>query len=251
MYIDENNDLKSEALMTSKDEQIEIPHHIPVDSYIQEAEILYHWAQPDKDALTASGLDWALVEAIPDFSEALTRTEAQWQARKYNEAAARKWVTDAPLAYDLRRRLLRAFCFAYRNNPTLLAAARALGKGKKHTGMIQDLNDLAVLGKENPELLQAIHFDMSLLDKAAQMSGEMTEALARVTTLRTGYNQAKKIRDLAYTNLKKAVDEVYAYGRFVFRRNDERHIGYISQYLRKKRNRQKADEKERPPSVTT
>jgi hypothetical protein len=54
-----------------------------------------------------------------------------------------------------------------------LAAVRALGKGKNHTGMIQDLNDLTVLGKENPELLQTIHFDMSLLDKAAQMSGEI------------------------------------------------------------------------------
>jgi hypothetical protein len=28
------------------------------------------------------------------------------------------------------------------------ALTRALGKGKKHTGMIQDLNDLAVLGHD-------------------------------------------------------------------------------------------------------
>ncbi|MCX6582495.1 MAG: hypothetical protein NT166_20175, partial [Candidatus Aminicenantes bacterium] len=94
--------------------------------------------------------------------------------------------------------------------------------------------------KENPVLLQAIHFDMALLDKAAQMSGELTETLARVTTLRNGYNQAKKTRDHAYTNLKMVVDVVYAYGRFVFRRGDERYIGYVSQHLRKKRNRIKA-----------
>lgn len=45
--------------------------------------------------------------------------------------------------------------------------------------MIQDLNDLVVLGKENLELLQVIHFDMFLPEKAAQMSREITEALAR------------------------------------------------------------------------
>ncbi|MCX6579370.1 MAG: hypothetical protein NT166_04240, partial [Candidatus Aminicenantes bacterium] len=166
MTVDETKDVKPETPITMEDDQIEIPHNIPVDSYIQEAEILYHWALVDKDALIAAGLDWARVETIPDLSEALTRTEANWQARKHNDAVALKWANDAPLAYDLRRRILRAFCFAYRDDPILLSAARALGKGKKHTGMIQDLNDLSVLGKENPVLLQAIHFDMALLDKA-------------------------------------------------------------------------------------
>lgn len=193
------------------------------------------------------------METIPDLSEALTRAEANWQARKHNDSAELKWANDAPLAYDLRRRILQAFRFAYRNDPILLSAARALGKGKKHTGMIQDLNDLSlsVLGKENPELLHAIHFDMSLLDKAAQMSSELTETLARVTTLRNGYKQAKKKRDQAYTNLKKVVDEVWAYGRFVFRRGDERYIGCVNQHLRKKRMKKKADEKERPPSIVS
>lgn len=50
----------------------------------------FHWGQPDKDA-DRFGFGLGLVEAIPDFSGALTRAEAQWQARKYNEAAARKW----------------------------------------------------------------------------------------------------------------------------------------------------------------
>lgn len=251
MTSDETIDVKPETSITMEDDQIEIPHHIPVDSYIQETEILYHWALADKEALIAAGLDWARVETIPDLSEALTRAEANWQARKHNDSVELKWANDAPLAYDLRRRILRSFRFAYRDDPILLSAARALGKGKKHTGMIQDLNDLAVLGKKNPELLHAIHFDMSLLDKAAQMSGELTETLARVTTLRNGYNMAKKIRDQAYTNLKKVVDVVYAYGRFVFRRGDERYIGYVSQHLRKKRMKKKVAEKERPPSINT
>lgn len=248
MTSDEKKDLKPETPISREDEPIEIPHNIPVDGYIQEAEILYHWALADKDALVAAGLDWAPVESIPDLSEALTRAEANWQARKHNDAVELKWANDAPLAYDLRRRILRAFRFAYRDDPVLLSAARALGKGKKHTGMIQDLNDLSVLGKENPGLLHAIHFDMALLDKAAQMSGELTETLAQVTTLRNGYNKAKKIRDQAYTNLKKVVDVVSAYGRFVFRRGEERYIGYVSQHLRKKRMKKKVDVKERPPS---
>jgi hypothetical protein len=37
------------SIHTGEDEQIEIPHHIPMDNYIQEAEILYHWPQAEKE----------------------------------------------------------------------------------------------------------------------------------------------------------------------------------------------------------
>ena len=39
--------------------------------------------------------------------------------------------------------------------------------------MIQDLNDLSYLGRTNRPLLEAIRFDMSLLEKAAQTSTDM------------------------------------------------------------------------------
>ncbi len=51
---------KPQAISTIEDSQIKTPHHIPVGVYIQEADALYHWAQADKEALTAVGLSCGL-----------------------------------------------------------------------------------------------------------------------------------------------------------------------------------------------
>jgi hypothetical protein len=78
---------------------------------------------------------------------------------------------------------------------------------------------------------------MPLLDKAALMSGEMAALLAVVVGDRAAANSAKKLRDQAYTHLKEAVDEIYEYGQYVFRDNEERRKRYYSQYLLSLRNR--------------
>lgn len=44
--------------------------------------------------------------------------------------------------------------------------------------MIQDLSDLAALGKANTEPLIKIGMDLTLLDKAEKLSGEMAKLLA-------------------------------------------------------------------------
>lgn len=80
-------------------------------------------------------------------------------------------------------------------------------------------------------------------DLAAQTSEDMSTTLAQFTTLRTEFNELKKIRDQAYTHLKIAVDEIYAYGRFLFRGNKDRYFGYRSQYMRQKKNRPTNDMK--------
>jgi hypothetical protein len=118
--------------------------------------------------------------------------------------------------------------------------------------MIQGLNDLAVLGKDNPLLLKKINFDMTLLDRAAETSKRMAPLLAETTTEREGESDSKKIRDRAYTHLKEAVDEIYEHGQFAFRQDDERRRGYRSNYMYKRRKRYegKAPIQEREPSVS-
>ncbi|UCH97498.1 MAG: hypothetical protein JSV88_11775 [Candidatus Aminicenantes bacterium] len=60
--------------------------------------------------------------------------------------------------------------------------------------MIQALNDLSALGEKNAVLLEAVRFDMTLLDKATETSDEMVALLAKVTTYRNTANKARKIR---------------------------------------------------------
>ncbi len=224
------------------DDQVKTPSSIPVDAYVQEAENLYDWCQDDQEALTAKGLNWELVDDIPLRAGALSRAESLWFKERFTREEAEKlWKEKAPSVYKLRDDLIKDFRFAYRKYDDLTGKVRAITEGTSHADMIQDLNDLVALGEANSEPLAAINFDMSLLDQSDKTADEMASLLAAATGERIDYSESKKIRDKAYTHLKEAVDEVYAFGQYVFRDNDERLKGYRSNYLRRLRLKQTSE----------
>lgn len=231
----ENYEAKLPVIKAIPDDQIITPSNIPVDTYVHEAEKLYLWCQEDKDALVARGLDWTLVDDLPIRIGALVEAESRWIAQRFiRKEAGDQWALDAPAAYDLRNLILHEFRYAYRKNDRLTGRVRTIAEGYGYSDMLQDLNDLAVLGKENPAPLIAINFDMALLDQAAQMSDEKGALYAEASVDRVGYKEAKKIRDQAYTHLKLPVDEIRDCGQFVFWRDDARVKGYRSDYLARK-----------------
>ena len=83
--------------------------------------------------------------------------------------------------------------------------------------MLQELNDLSVLGKDNQELLQTIGVDPRLLNEAA---GDDTDV--------------KDIRDKAYNCMKQAVDEIRKTGQYLFWRDEDRKKGYMSAYHKRR-----------------
>jgi hypothetical protein len=161
--------------------------------------------------------------------------------------SALEWKKQSPIAYDLRKKLLADFLYAFRKHPDLMKAVRAISPIGGHARMIEDLNDLSLLGKDNTRLLEAINFDLSLLDKAAQTSGEMAVLLDAMNrnTERYEHSEAKKIRDQAYTHLKEAVDEILEAGKHVFRQNKKRSRKYASKYRRKIKRKQKRKPKKK------
>ena len=106
--------------------------------------------------------------------------------------------------------------------------------------MIQDLNDLAVLGRENPDALTAIGFAGAKLDEAATQADEMADLLATANGDKAEQNATKVIRDRAYTHLKEQVDKIRGAGKYLFWKNPQRLKGYSSQYW-KRQKRQKND----------
>jgi hypothetical protein len=144
------------------------------------------------------------------------------------------------------------FRYALRRQPNLMLPFKSSSKKKSHAKMIQDLNDLSVLGKGNSPLLEAIRFDMSLLDKAAQISKEIAALLAQTIASREELRVAGRIRNQAYTHLKEAVDQIRQAGQYAFRGNKERLRGYRSAHLRQAKLRQTLNpkkKKEAPPST--
>ena len=228
-----------EAITAIPDEQVKRPT-IPVDVFLQEAENTHRWCLPDKDPLVAAGLDWTLVESLPVRAGAARESQSLWfKARFSREEAEKAWLAESPAAYELRDGLLHHFRFAFRNQPDLLNRVSEVADGNGHADMIQDLHDLASLGTDHPDLLQAIGFDMTQLDQAAAMADEMADLLSQAHVERIDSSQECIIRDKAYTYLKQALDEIRACGQYVFWRDDERIKGYVSQYI-KSRNRKKS-----------
>lgn len=232
----EDYETKLAEITAIADDQIKTPSNIPVDVYAQEADNLYKWCQRDQAALTANGLSWDIVTDLLVRSGALREAESEWNLERYNRQEAIKlWAEQSPLAYRFRDKLLHDFRYAYRDDKKLVDKVNEIAVGESHADMIQDLNDLSLLGKRNPDPLVAINFDMSRLDQAATMSDEMSSLYSDSTTGRFEYNESKKIRDQAYTYLKEAVDQVYACGQYVFWQNEDRLARYRSAYLRRRR----------------
>jgi hypothetical protein len=254
MSIKDDYQLKLAEISAIPDDEIKIPNNIPVGIYIQEADNLYHWCLADKDELVNAGLSWDLVSDLPRRAGALREAEALWNTLRFTGKDASKiWREKSPAAYDLKNKLLQAFRFAFRKENKLLDAVKAITKGNSHADMIQDLNDLKHLGEQKTDLLAAINFDMSLLDKAAETSVQMAKLLAAATDERDTHDETKRVRNKAFTYLKKAVDEIYEYGQFIFKQNDKRRWGYKSYYMytRRKKNLRKAVSDGNIPSNST
>ncbi|SMO35315.1 hypothetical protein SAMN06265379_101212 [Saccharicrinis carchari] len=229
--------LKLPLAMQLKPDEIKTPY-IPVGVYLQEAEDLYHWCQPDREKLLAAGLDETFVNDLPVLAGATREAQSIWmknaQARQDAEKA---WAEEAPKAIDFRDQMLHTFRYAYRQMPDVLTRIAEISEGTSHADMIQDLNDLAVLGRENPEPLTTIGQTADLFTQAATLSDEMADLRARANGEKFDENEHKQNRDRLYTLLKTAVDEVRQCGKFVFWRQPDRLRGYNSKYIRQNINK--------------
>lgn len=209
--------------------------YMPVDTALQEAENLYVWALQDKAALEQAGLNWATwVEDLPVRAGALRYAQSQWMSQRHSqEEAQRNWKTAALAAYELRNDLLADFRFAFRKRDDLLGRVREISQGSGDADMIQDLSDLSALGQANTDELAKINFDESRLNLAMTQAEQMADLLAQANGATQDNSQAKALRDAAFAHLKEAVDEVRETGKYVFRKNDSRFKGYVSQYRKR------------------
>jgi hypothetical protein len=228
----EQFELKKAVIDAIGENQV-IPPNIPVDVALQEAEDLYAWCRDDEDKLVKVDLDWDMVTDLPLRTAACRYIQSEWQKDyKSLEDAQKEWKEKSPAAYSLRDELLHHFFFAYFKHPDLYALTQKIAEGNTHADMIQDLSDLATLGKANTQPLQAINIDLTMLDNAETLAGEMAALLAKSNGKKLEDNKLRLLRDKAYTHMKEAVDEIRRCGQYVFWKDEQRHKGYISRYIK-------------------
>lgn len=239
-----NDIAKLDVILSIPDKDVQTPV-MPVDIFLQEAENLYKWSLDDLEALLSVGITQSVLDDLPVRAGATREAQSRWFKDRYSQQEAqRDWSLRSPEAYDLRNELLHVFRFAYRKDPVLLGRVSNVADGSGHADMIQDLNDLAVLGKANTEPLTAIGFDLDQLDAAATAADEMADLLATANGDKAEKNESKTIRDKAYTHLKELVDEVREAGKYLFWRNPNRLKGYSSEFWRRKNSRKSTGEPE-------
>jgi len=233
-----------EAAQNLSQDQIKTPV-IPVGTYIQEAEDLSIWSAKDKDKLMAAGIPEITFVNLNILAGALRYSQSIWsEEMKCRQEAEQLWKEEAPLAFEFRNNLLHSFRYAYRNSPSLMANVAAIAQGSDIADMIQDLNDLAVLGQNNIEPLKTIGFTEDKLGTAAELSSKMATLRARANGDKYENNPALEIRNRFYTLLKQNVDEIRNCGKYLFWKDSSRLVGYISQYKKKKNHGRKANRTE-------
>lgn len=228
---------KLELIQAIPDAAIQIPNQ-PVDSFLQESENLYHWSLDDAAQLNPVGISTNMLTDLQVRAGTCREAQSIWNKDFRSQKEAQKeWTGISPAAYELRNDLLHTMRFAYRKEDPLISRVAAISQGDGHADMIQDLNDIAVLGKENPDQLSIVGFDLTELDTAATKADELADLLARANGDRAEQNDSKIIRDKAYTHLKELVDEIRETGKYVFRKDKTRFKGYTSSYWKKKKRR--------------
>jgi len=233
------------------DSSISKRENIPVTVFLQEARNLYDWCQADKERLIAGGFDWKLVEDMPARITALREAQSIWaEAKNRHKESEAMWLEKNPVAAALKKEILHNMRFAFRKHEDLKKQLSDIRSGYTQADMIQDLNDLAVLGRKNAALLSLINFDMSKLGLASSMSEELSALLARATTGRAESVEAMLIRDKAYRHLKECVDELRSYGQFIFWQESSRARGYACVYTKKLR-RKASSKKTKEEAVET
>lgn len=225
---------KLETIMAIPIEEVK-PPSLPVDVSLQEAENLHYWSMDDAEALEVVGITMAMITDLPVCAGACREAQSIWNKDFHSQEEAQKqWNVQAPLAFGFRNDLLQTMRFAYRKDTSLLSRVAAITEGESNADMIQDLNDIAVLGRENPEPLTDISFELAELDLAATRADDLADLLAEANGDKAEQNESKIIRDRAYTHIKELVDEIREAGKYVFRNDPQRYKGYTSAFWRKK-----------------
>ncbi len=237
-----------EAFIKAVDKK-DVKHpNMPIGINMQEAEDLVIWLEPDRPKLVGAGLPEATIDGLSKRIGAVRYIQSRWNSKRFTkEEAQKKFALLGPEAYDLCERIIHSMLFAYRKLPDIKSRVQAIAEGTGDADMIQDLSDLSVHGKNNPEPLLAINFDITQLDQAASKSDELGSLLGIAHGEKATDSETKIMRDKAYTYLKQSVDEIREYGRFLFWRDETRATGYASAYHRQERKSQK---KETTPAYT-
>lgn len=223
---------------------LKYPPHA-VELIVDEALDLSVTCMEDEEKLTVAGLNRKFITEMASRALTLRYSEAIWKAKQGELGDAEDlWKKVGNADMNFKNELIHHFKFAYRKDALLMKKVLDIAEGNSFPDMVQDLIEMHVLGTENPKPLEAINFDLSLLDKAKKIADRDGELLALVNGERGDGSEEMDIKKRAFTFLDEAVKEVREYGKYVFWRDPERLKKYTSKLHRQYDKKKNADNEE-------
>jgi glutamyl/glutaminyl-tRNA synthetase len=203
----------------------------PMGYYLQEAEDLYYWAQADRATLRATGLDWDLVEQLPQRIAATRYAQSLWNASRFNRTdSLKQYILLLPEAYNQRSELERHMRFAFQNEPKILESMPWTTEDLVDTQLIDNLRALCAYANEHRKLLTRIGVNPETIHKTEHLTERLEGLLENANKQSPEALTAKAMRDAAYSYLRLAVEEIRRHGQYAFYGDQERAEGYTSAY---------------------
>lgn len=217
---------------------------IPIAVALQEANDLATYLSNKDNArilagLLAVGLPGSELPALKRGIEAAREAQSGWvvvRDRKKSQAQQEREAAGTQLRSDL----VDAIRWNLRHDRVAQATLDAIQQGDGVEDLIQDLDDLAALAER--------HHDKFDKDETFDVDAKVEEARSSASAIRAGVSQArsankpndaKLLRDRAFTYLDERVSTIREAGRYAFRKEPAVRMRFSSAYERTKRRRTK------------
>lgn len=206
---------------------------VPVVDMVHEASNLIIQAETDAEVLATLSINTELVGSLEARVEVLRDYQTQWLDEKNDADEAREtWEVKFPIAEALKKDTLQTLRFVYGGDEDKMKRISEITKGDKYDDTIQDLHDIAYLGKQDLTVFEPVNYDVTKFDQAETLSSELMILLARMNGEKHEDNELKTLRDKSYYYVKEVVDYIRKYGKYAFRNDPEKAKLYTSTYYK-------------------
>ncbi len=158
---------------------------ISIASFVQRANDIVVACRNDRAELEKAGLQWEQVERASVLLKECSDTEAQLRVIKQDNML----LTADLRTYKSQCRIMRNhLARQIRNAAKTLNIDFHLPQYKSHLSqadLVQDLNDLGVLCRNNRSLLEKTGFDLKIAEQATHKSKELAERIAEIEVNKT------------------------------------------------------------------
>lgn len=231
---------KIALLEAISDCELRYPSNIPIPIYLREAEKLLAVGQRDLSALERVGFDKNLLVDLDTRIDVLREAQSLLNSSRGGKGEARRqWNDAAREGCKLHDNLKRALLFINRNVPFKQSLIRKAGKGRTPAAMIQSLNNLVYLARDEKSSLAGINFDMQRLNSVESFIERLGKLLGAADAEKAGQKTVLRLRNAAYTHLYEGLKELRDFGLYLYGDDDLKKLDYTSDYLRAKRLKRK------------